>query len=219
MFQAIGRALAQMFSRRFFGVLLSGMALTLVLYGLLFWGLQWGLDQMPEFRWGWADGVITFLSSLGFIVLMALLFPVVTSLFIGFFLDQIADAVEARYYPDELADREQSLLEALGTAIKFAFVILGVNLIALPFYFVPGLGILLYVLVNGYLLGREYFELVAFRHFPPKEVNQIRRRQFFYVLMAGIVIAIPMSIPVINLVAPLFGTAFMVHIVKKIEHA
>jgi CysZ protein len=71
--------------------------------------------------------------------------------------------------------------------------------------------------LNGYLLSREYFELVAVRHFGPKEIKAIRlenRRTLFF---TGVIIAFLLSIPILNLLAPIVATAAMVHVLKHLE--
>jgi CysZ protein len=74
--------------------------------------------------------------------------------------------------------------------------------------------------MNGYLLGREYFELVALRHHASAQVKRERRANRYTVWGAGLIVALFAMIPVLNLLAPLFGTAFMVHVHKQlISHA
>ncbi len=81
----------------------------------------------------------------------------------------------------------------------------------------PGLNLILFLAVNGYIIGREYFELVASRHHNRVDVKRLRKNQRFRIFGAGLVIAIPLTIPVVNLIVPLFGVAFMVHVFKDIE--
>jgi len=69
-------------------------------------------------------------------------------------------------------------------------------------------------LANSYLLGREYFELAAMRFLPPHKAKLLRKTNAIYVFLAGMVIAVFVSIPVINLATPIFAMAFMVHVHK-----
>ena len=70
--------------------------------------------------------------------------------------------------------------------------------------------------MNGYLLGREYFELVSLRHLDVEAARRLQKRFRFRIFMAGLVIAAFATVPILNLFAPLFATAFMVHTSKRI---
>ena len=60
-------------------------------------------------------------------------------------------------------------------ALKFFLVVLVVNLVALFLLLVPGVNLIAFYAGNGYLLGREYFEMVAMRHLPPDEARRLRK--------------------------------------------
>jgi uncharacterized protein involved in cysteine biosynthesis len=63
-----------------------------------------------------------------FIAFVFLLFPVV-ALFVGLFLEEIADAVETRYYRDDPELRPISFSAGLLTGARFFLVVLGLNLL------------------------------------------------------------------------------------------
>ena len=92
-----------------------------------------------------------------------------------------------------------------------------VYLCALPFMFFAGLGVIILFLANSYLLGREYFELAAMRFRPPHEAKAMRKTNAAYIFLAGMVIAVFVSIPLVNLATPIFAMAFMVHIHKRMS--
>jgi uncharacterized protein involved in cysteine biosynthesis len=92
-----------------------------------------------------------------------------------------------------------------------------VYLCALPFVLFAGLGVIILFLANSYLLGREYFELAAMRFRPPHEAKTMRKTNAVYIFLAGMVVAVFVSIPVVNLATPIFAMAFMVHIHKKLS--
>jgi CysZ protein len=90
------------------------------------------------------------------------------------------------------------------------------KLLLLPFDFlIPGVGNLISLVVSGWLLGREYFELAALRHLPRKALDQMRRRHSAPIAGAGTLVALMAAIPIVNLFAPLFGVALMVHEFKR----
>ncbi len=217
MTSAIAKTLRQMKSRAFAWVLARAIGLTLALFVATFFLLQWVFGFVPELPWAWANTAVSFVAGLGIIVAFVfLLFPV-AALFVGLFLEEIADAVEARHYPGDPRGKEASLSAGLLTGIRFFLVVLGLNILFLPAYFLlPGINILLFYALNGYLIGREYFELVALRHHSAAEMAQLRHKERRTVFLAGLIIAIPLSIPIVNLIGPLFGVAFMVHVYKDI---
>ena len=158
---------------------------------------------------GLAVGAVLFLSAF-------LMFPV-AGMFVNLFLDRIADAVEARHYPGLPPARHVGVIEALKGGLGFALVVLGVNLLALVFYMLSGpFAPLLFWAVNGYLLGREYFELVAQRRVEPAEMRKLRRRHVFGITLAGALMAVPLSIPVVNLIVPLLGVAAYTHMYHRL---
>ncbi len=94
-------------------------------------------------------------------------------------------------------------------------LVVGCNILVLPLYFVPVINLFVYYLLNGYLISREYFHMVAVRHHPLEEVTRLRKRNGGELYMMGIVIAFSLTIPIVNLVAPIVATAAMVHLYKK----
>jgi len=169
----------------------------------------------------WLENVADIAGGLGAVVLAYLLFPAVIGLISSLFLDEIADQVEARHYPEAKGTREISVKENLVVAVRFTGLLLLVNLIALPIYlpllfFPPGL-VAFSALVNGYLMGREYFELVALRHMDPPAARAVFRRNRTRLSIAGAVIAVMLGIPLVNLLAPIVATAFMVHLFAEMR--
>jgi CysZ protein len=134
----------------------------------------------------------------------------------GLYLDDIANQVERVHYPADPPGKEMPALAAVGVGRKFFFVVLVVNLIALFLLLVPGVNLIAFYVGNGYLLGREYFEMVAMRHLPPDEARRLRKANMGYVSLCGLIIAGLASVPILNLLTPLFATAFMVRVYKSL---
>lgn len=218
MLAAIGRALRDTFSSPLRGLLWRSLGLSLVFLVALAVAAQWALGAMPEIGVVWIDAPLEILARFFVIVLLVPLVVPATSIAAGLFLEQAAARVEARSYPHDPPGRDQSLGQSLRVGAAFAAVQLAVNLIALPLYLLPGVNLLLFWLVNGYLLGREYFELVALRHDTVQEARRRRRANAATVFGAGIAVALFMTVPVLNLLAPLFATALMVHVNKRIAN-
>jgi CysZ protein len=164
----------------------------------------------------WIDAYAVLLAGVGLVVGLGYLIPPVSMLVAGFFLDDVAERVEQESYPADPVGRALPLAQSILSSARFALTILAVNLVALLFLFIPGVNVVAFFFANTYLLGREYFALAAGRHLPPAEVNALRARHSGTVLLAGAAIALLAIIPLANLLTPLFGTALMVHLTKKL---
>lgn len=227
---AAGAALSRLFSAEFRTVLLKSLALTLLLLVGAWFGLKelfdwlalpWIDALLPGFpSWaGWLTLVAAILAGIGLAVGLALLVSPVTALVAGIFLDDIADVVERTDYPQDPPGRALPALTAFVLALKFLGVVILGNLVALVLLLVPGINIAAFFLVNGYLLGREFFEFAAMRFRPEAEARAMRRRNAMTVFLAGLVIAGFLALPLVNLLTPLFAAAMMVHLHKMIARA
>ena len=76
---------------------------------------------------------------------------------------------------------------------------------------------MIFFLATAFLLGRKYLQLAAMRFRPPAEAKKLRKANQSAVFLAGLFVAAFVSIPILNLATPLFGTAFMVHIHKRLS--
>ena len=75
----------------------------------------------------------------------------------------------------------------------------------------PPLAPVVFVLVNGFLLGREYFQLVAMRRLGPEGARALARRHFWRLWLGGTLMAAPLTVPLLNLVIPILGVAVFTH--------
>jgi len=180
------------------------------------WGVNWLLGTFPSV--GNAIGGVVFTAVM--VIVTFLFFPAVITIIVGFFLEEVVQAIEAQHYPNEPAPRPQPLGEVLGITAKFALLVSGLNILFLPIYLllflVPPLNLFLYYLLNGYLISREYYELVALRRLKPRLARQLRRQYRGRMLLAGIILVFFMTIPIINFITPVLATAFMVHIYQNL---
>jgi len=217
---AIRNALSQMGDPAFRRVLVWTLSLTLLLFIGLGYATSFAVAQIPVLEPGWLNIIIDLAAGLGFLFVVWFLFPGAATAVMGLFLDDAAEAVENRYYPMDPPGTPLGMMAAFWEAVKLGLVILLVNVAALPIYalalFFPPLAVILYYGLNSYLLGREYFEMVALRHGPPAHGKAMRRQFSGTVTLAGFAIALAFSIPVVNLLAPLFAVAVMVHIYKAL---
>ncbi|MEM8797119.1 MAG: sulfate transporter family protein [Pseudomonadota bacterium] len=217
MFHAANLALRQIFSKPFRSVFWKSLGLTLLVLVLLWIGVQALLAMFLVVPYPWLETLIAFATGAGLLFGMAFLIAPITSAFAGIFLDEIAGLVERGQYPQDPPGRDMSFVKSIGQSIRFFLVVLGVNLFALILVLFFGLGVPIFFIANGYLLGREYFEMAAFRFRAPEEAKAFREEHAFMVFLSGLVIAAFLAVPILNLLTPLFATAFMVHVYKMLS--
>jgi CysZ protein len=219
-------SIGQLGDRRFLGVLGLGVGLTLAgLLGLYlgFVGLVgWLLPDALTLPWigtiTWAERAISWAALPVFLILSAVLMVPVASAVMGLFLDQVADAVEDRHYPGLPRARRIGLIEALGDGARFFGLVVVVNLLALVGYvMLAPIAPILFWGVNGYLLGREYGQMVALRRSDTAGARAFRRAHAGRLFLAGAVMAVPLSIPVVNLLVPVLGAASFTHLYHRLS--
>jgi CysZ protein len=219
MFASARKAFAMIFDRAFLGVVLNALILTLLLFVLLFVGLQYALHYLPTLGWHWVNAAVDFLASILLIVVFVFLGAPVAAVFASFFLDGIAKTVEETYYPADAPASGAPFRGSFVAGLRLSGAVIAVTFALLPVDIaLPGLGSAATIITDGWLLGREYFELAALRHLSRGATRSMRRRHGFTIFGAGLLIAVLSAIPVINFIAPLFGAALMVHVFKRIQH-
>ena len=176
------------------------------------------LDMLKLAPWGWGNNIIEVAAGLGMTVLAFFMIPPVTALFAGLYLDHIAGLVERKHYPDDAPGRELPTGRAILLGLQFGLLVFAVNLAVLPMVLF-GIGAIVLVLVNAYLISREYFEMAAMRHMPVEEARLFRKENSPQVLAAGFIPALLALIPFVNLVVPLFSTSYFVHIFKRMKRS
>ncbi|HYG89014.1 MAG TPA: EI24 domain-containing protein [Azospirillum sp.] len=187
-------------------------------FAALLGGVEWALTSTVLTSWSWVDTAIDLLGGVAVVAVSWLLFPAVVATLASFLLEDVVRAVERRYYPHLPEPVSPSLTEEVGTALRFLAVVVAVNLLALPLYLaLPGFNLVVYYTVNGYLLGREYFELVANRRLDRREATVMRKATPLKPFVAGVIIAFLSTVPLLNLLAPVIASAFMVHVFQSMK--
>lgn len=163
------------------------------------------------FDYGWLETIADGLGWALILVITWVLFPGVVSAVVALFLDQIAESVEARHYPNLGPAQGQAMGEQVMTAVRFLGVMVLLNLLILPTMLLGPVYPVLFYCVNGYLLGREYFEMVAARRMDMAGTYRLRKAHGGRLFLTGVAIAFLLTIPVVNLLTPVIATAAMVH--------
>jgi uncharacterized protein involved in cysteine biosynthesis len=222
----IRKALSQLGDPRFRRVLFLGIALT---FGLLFavYAVFLGLVNMftPDTitlpligEVTWVDDLVSGASILLMLVLSVFLMVPVASMFTSLFLDDVADAVEDRFYPHLTPAPRVSFADGLRDSASFLGVLIAANIAALFAYllFIP-LAPLIFIALNGFLLGREYFQLIAMRRLGREGAAEARRRNFGQIWLAGALMALPLTVPLLNLLVPIVGAAAFTHLFHRVQ--
>jgi CysZ protein len=232
MLDAASKALAQMLSPPLRAVLWKsvGLALALIIVAgialdrLIVWLLGAGSASVettlgpnahvPANVVAW---ILSIAAGLGIVVGSVMLMPAVTAFVASFFADEIAEEVEREHYPSDPPGVRLPLGLAVTEGGKTALLAIAVYICATPFLLLAGFGALIFFFAVAWLLGREYFELAAMRFRPPQAAKALRRRNASTVYVGGLLIAVFVSIPIVNLATPLFAVALMVHVHKRLS--
>lgn len=220
------RALGQLPDPRFRRVLLLGLGLTVLLlfavYAVFVTMIGWFVPDTIALPWigeiTWIDDLLSWASVVLMLLLSVFLMVPVASAFTGIFLDDVADAVEARHYAHLGPAPRVPLATALRDSAGFLGVIVAANLAGLVLYLlVAPAAPLIFVGLNGYLLGREYFQLIAMRRLGRDGARAARRRNAGRIWLLGALMALPLTVPLVNLLVPVLGVAAFTHLFHALE--
>ena len=220
------KSVAQFDDPKFRRVLSRGMGLTIVLLIAACLLVNFGINQLLSSAWAanmigdqsWLGALINVGGVLFTIALSIWLMVPVTSAIIALFLDEVAQAVEARHYPHLPKQTATKLQDQILVGIRFLGILLLANIGALILsMIVPPLAPFVFWATNGYLMGREYFQMAAMRRMPRAQAQELYQRHQGSIWTAGILIAIPMSIPLVGLFIPILGAATFTHQFERLR--
>ncbi len=220
------KSIAQMGDPRFRKVLFLGIALTIALlagfYALFLTIMNEAIDgsiSLPiigEVTWigdllGWGSlFLMLFLSTF----LMVPVASAITSLF----LDEVAAAVEAKHYPHLPAAKPTPFYESIRDTLNFLGILIGANIVAILLdMMLPFAAIFIFWALNGFLLGREYFQIAAMRRLGREGAKQARKENFAMIWLAGCLMALPLTVPLLNLFIPILGAATFTHLFHETQ--
>ncbi|MBP1805681.1 EI24 domain-containing protein [Rubellimicrobium aerolatum] len=225
MIRDVALALGQLPDRRFQRVLWRGVGLSVLLLGAasagLLWAVQWLLPDGVTLPWwgevAWLDDLAGWALLPVLLVLSVLLMVPVASAMTSLFLEEVAEAVEDRHYPRLPPAKPQPWSEAIGESLSAFGIALLANLLALAASlllapFAP----LIFIGVNGLLLGREYFLVAAMRREGRAGAYALLRSNRGRVWLSGCLMAIPLFVPILNLVVPTLGAAAFTHLYHRL---
>ncbi|MCA0905580.1 EI24 domain-containing protein [Ruegeria marisrubri] len=219
-------ALGQTGDPRFRAVLLRGVGLTILLLVLACAGAIWLINWLSGSEISlpfvgavpWLNDVLNYSGIVLVLILPVFLMVPVASAITSIFLDEVAQAVEDKHFPALPPARRIPVSEALMDGLSFLGVLIVANLLALILYaiFTP-LAPFIFWAMNGFLLGREYFTLAAMRRIGRDGARKLRANHSTTIWVAGTLMAIPLSVPLVNLVIPIIGAATFTHIYHAVS--
>ena len=218
---------AQLFDKSLQKVLWFSLILSAILLAMLWSLVGITLSQLELLSTGWFYGAfdwvfIKITNIFGSVLILGLtwfLFPSIVTLIITFFLEHVIEAVERKHYPNLPKQRQQNTWDVVRITIRFMLLSGSLNVLVLPFYAVffwlGPINLLIFYTLNGYLLGKEYFELVAYRRLETNKVKNLFNMSRVSIFKFGIISALLMTVPIVNMIAPIISVAAMVHLVQK----
>ncbi|WP_019220907.1 sulfate transporter family protein [Bartonella senegalensis] len=227
-FTAAYRALQRLLTSQYRMMILKALGLTFIVLFIIWLFVRqlfmsyfalWIAHFFPDLSdWiGFLELSILIIFNLGLALLMAFLIAPITAMIGSFFIDSAAEIIEKEDYPNQPIGSALSLGRSLILSLKFVTLSLLGNAIAFILFFVPGVNLIAFYIINGYLLGREYFIFAAYRFRSEQEAYAFLHVHSMTVFGAGLLIAFFVSIPLLNLATPLFAAALMTHLHKMLS--
>ncbi|MCB2182296.1 MAG: EI24 domain-containing protein [Desulfobulbaceae bacterium] len=198
------------------GIMLICAGLAIVIVVLASGLLTWGVSQLVNLQTAWLDTMINWivggLSGIGGWFMLPVLIVLISSVF----QELTIHRVEKAYYPDSMRTEEPRFWSDIAHDIRFTLLALFLNILILPLYLL-GIGFIFSIVLNSYLLGREFFEGAAGYHLGKPAAKKLIQRHRAAVYSGGFIITMMTLIPVINLFMPIFAIVWMVHVYHGIK--
>ena len=226
-FVSVFKALGQIADPRFRKILWRSVILACILLfavsAVITWlvGLVFFEMEIPFIgQIGWLSRFLQFGSYIAATIVSFFLVVPLAATLMSLFLDNVIEVVEQRHYPHSPPHTPVSLAAALMDSLRFLWLFCVANLVAFALYLLlPPLAVPIFLALNGFLLGQEYFTLVAMRRMGRKGAYEVARRHRVTIWTAGILMAIPLFIPLLGLVMPILGAATFTHLFHELANS
>jgi uncharacterized protein involved in cysteine biosynthesis len=160
---------------------------------------------------GYATMAGSLLASVVVVVIALALSPAISMAVGGLLFDFAAERVEKKIGAPKA--RAVPLQEGVWNGVRIALPALALNLIAIPFYFIPGINALVFYGLNGYLMGREYATITAARRMSYEDAVALRKRHGASVFVVGLACSL------VPFLAPLVGASAMTRLVQSVRQS
>jgi CysZ protein len=197
------------------GLMLLCAVLAVVIVAGAIVGITWITAHLVSIERSWLDTLINWVAGILTGVGGWFMLPVLTVLLAGLFQETVIQRVDSLYYPDAKPHANLKFWPEIWHDIKFTAWALFLNLLVLPFYLF-GIGFLISILLNSYLLGQEFFEAAAGYHIGKERAKELSKRYRRIIYTGGFVITVMTLLPLLNLIVPVFAVVWMVHVYHSI---
>lgn len=222
MIRALLLSFGQLLDGRVMMIFLKSMLLTAMAFAAAAVGIWFGMHRLTDavaawlHGWSWGPQFADIATIVVFGLVALWLFRAIAVVVIGFFADDVVMAVEARHYPDAHAQaRKTPLSRELAMGLGSVTRLVVINLLLSPVYImllITGVGTpIAFFLVNSWLLGRDFGDMVAVRHMPAGQLAKWRSRTRFRRFAIGAFGTALFLVPGLNLLAPIIGAAMAAH--------
>lgn len=167
----------------------------------------WFITNIFDLSHWFFSGLIS--ASLGIIAWF--MFPILLPLIVTILTGYVIPIIEKQSYPNAQPQHHTTLRSELLHDLKFMLTSLTLNILALPIYF-TGIGMIIYYMLNGYLLGREFFGIAGGRYIGKEEASKKRKQHRYKIWLCGIALTALFTIPLINLIVPIIAIIAMIHL-------
>jgi CysZ protein len=176
----------------------------------------WAADRYVTIERGWIDtlfnwtvGILTGIG--GWFML-----PALTVLISSLFQEIAIQRVERVYYPDAVRSEVLKFWPEMWHDLKFTGWAVFLNILVLPLNLF-GVGFAASIVLNSYLLGREFFESAAGYHLGKTSARELGLRHKKAMYGGGFVITVMALVPLLNLFVPILSIVWMVHVYHQIR--
>lgn len=199
-----------------FGLMLKCAALAVVVVFIAMGAITWMTAHLVNLKTGWVDTLVHWIVGILTGIGGWFMLPALTVLISSIFQEKAIQRVERIYYSDSAQNKTMRFLPEAWHDIKFTLWALCLNIIVLPLYLL-GIGFVVSILLNSYLLGREFFESAAGYHVEKTNARELGRKNKKAVYGGGFVITLMTLLPVLNLFVPILAIVWMVHVYHSVS--
>lgn len=204
-------------------IVLKSVLLTLAIIFAIGIGLFYGGDYALSLM-GWGMDLGTWSYAVNFLlttILWWFLFRTVAVLILWMFADDIVEAIEWQHYGHAaLTASKINWIKSLTVGLRSVLRAILYNLLALPLYVITLFTVIgapiIFLIINGYLLGRELEEMVALRHSgSPLTTPDKWTLGKFERFLLGFGMNAAMLIPFVNFLVPVIAASTATHMMHR----
>jgi CysZ protein len=199
-----------------FGLMFAcALLAVIVIFGAV-GSVTWITDRFVAIQRGWLDTlfnwVVGVLTGIGGWFML----PALTVLVSSLFQEAAIQRVERVYYPDVIRSEVLKFWPEILHDLKFTGLAVALNVLIMPLYLL-GIGFPASILLNSYLLGREFFESAAGYHLGKTSARELGLRHKKAMYGGGFAITVMAIVPFLNLFVPILAIVWMVHVYHQIR--